>query len=147
MLPSNLAYNNNVEASQGRSFRSNTQPQTGSSFKSGETLIFNIPTRQNLVLSPSESYLRGKVTFKNGATASNYIRMENAAAHTLFYRLQVYHGSNLLQTIENYPLLAKLMFDLQVSTPQANGKHSILTGCSTEYVVSSSIGDAADAAG
>ena len=30
MLPNNLAYNNNVEASASRSFRSNIQPQTHS---------------------------------------------------------------------------------------------------------------------
>jgi hypothetical protein len=48
--------------------------------------------------------------------------------------VQVYHGSNLLETIENYNVLAKMMFDLQVSTPQANGKFSLLAGTSTDYV-------------
>jgi len=133
MLPTNLSYNNSVEASASRSYRSNIQPQTGSSFKKGETIIFNIPTRGNLVMSPSESILRGKVTFKNGATASNYLRLDSNGAHGLIYRLQLYHGSNLLETIENYNTLTKMLFDLQVSTPQANGKYSILAGCNTEY--------------
>jgi hypothetical protein len=133
MLPNNLSYNNAVEASASRSFRSNIQPQTGSSFKKSEVIIFNIPTRNNLIMSPSESVLRGRVTFKNGADASDYIRLDSNGAHALFYRLQVYHGSNLIETIENYNVLAKMLMDLQVSTPQANGKYSILAGTSTEY--------------
>ena len=132
-LPQNLNFNNSVEASASRSMRSNIQPQTGTTFKKGETIIFNIPTRQNLVMSASESMLKGRVTFKNGAGASNYLRFDSNGAHGLIYKLQVYHGSNLLETIENYNTLSKMLFDLQVSTPQANGKYSILAGTSTEY--------------
>jgi hypothetical protein len=132
-LPQNLNFNNSVEASASRSFRSNIQPQTGTTFKKGETIIFNIPTRQNLVMSGSESMLKGRVTFKNGAGASDYLRFDSNGAHGLIFKLQVYHGSNLLETIENYNTLSKMLFDLQVSTPQANGKYSVLAGTSTEY--------------
>ena len=132
-LPQNLNFNNSVEASASRSFRSNIQPQTGTTFKKGETIIFNIPTRQNLVMSGSESMLKGRVTFKNGAGASDYLRFDSNGAHGLIFKLQVYHGSNLLETIENYNTLSKMLFDLQVSTPQSNGKYSILAGTSTEY--------------
>ena len=38
MLPNNLAYNNNVEASASRSFRTNIQPQTGTTFKKSEMI-------------------------------------------------------------------------------------------------------------
>lgn len=149
MLPNQLNFMNSVEASQGRSYKSNIQPQSGSSFKPSETIIINIPTRNNIVLSPSESYLRGKVSFKNGAVTgaeSSYIRLPECGSHALFYRLQLYHGSNLLESIENYPLLAKLMYDLQLSTNQTAGKQSILAGTSTEYVVGSSVGDIATGA-
>jgi len=135
MLPNNLAYNNNVEASASRSFRSNIQPQTGTTFKKSELITFMIPTRNNLILAPSESLFKGRVTFKNNsATASNYLRFDSCGAHGLINKIQIYHGSNLLETIENYNVLAKMMFDLQVSTPQANGKMSILAGTSTDYV-------------
>lgn len=134
MLPNNLAFNNNVEPAQARSYKSNIQPQTGSTFKKGETIIFNIPTRQNLIMAPSETYLRGNVAFKNGADANNYLRWDSCGVNGLIYRVNVYHGSNLIETIENYNVLAKMMYDLQVSTPQANGKLSILAGTGTEYV-------------
>jgi hypothetical protein len=62
-LPQNLNFNNSVEASASRCFRSNIQPQTGTTFKKSEVIIFNIPTRQNLVMSGSESVLKGRVTF------------------------------------------------------------------------------------
>ena len=132
-LPQNLNYNNSVEAAASRSFRTSIQPQTGTSFKKSELIQFMIPTRNNLIMSPSESCFKGKVTFKNGAAASNFIRFDSCGAHGLINKIQIYHGSNLLETIENYNILAKMMFDLQVSTPQANGKQSILTGTSTEY--------------
>jgi hypothetical protein len=136
-LPQNLNFNNSVEASASRCFRSNIQPQTGTTFKKSEVIIFNIPTRQNLVMSGSESVLKGRVTFKNGDvdanSISNFIRNDSNGAHSLIYKLQVYHGSNLLETIENYNTLSKMLFDLQVSTPQANGKYSILSATSTEY--------------
>ena len=42
-------------------------------------------------MSPSERVLKGKVTFRNGAAASNFLRLDSNGAHALFYRLQVYH--------------------------------------------------------
>ena len=134
MLPNNLSYNNNVEASAARSFRTSIQPQTGSSFKKSELIQFMIPTRNNLTMSPSESCFKGRVTFKNGGTASNFLRFDSCGVHSIINKIAVYHGSNLLEQIDNYNVLAKMMFDLQVSTPQANGKFSILAGTSTEYL-------------
>ena len=134
MLPSNLAFNNNLEPAQARSYKTNVQPQTGSTFKKGETMIFNIPTRNNLVMACSENYLRGNVSFRNGGAASNYLRLDSCGVNAIFSKINVYHGSNLIETIENYNVLAKMMYDLQVSTPQSNGKMSILTGTNTEYV-------------
>ena len=58
MLPKNLSYKGKVESAGCRSYKSNIAPQNASVFQTGETIIFNIPTRNNLVLSTLDTYLK-----------------------------------------------------------------------------------------
>lgn len=128
MLPKNLKYQTRIESAPAKSFRSNIAPQNGTgTYGFGDTIIVNLPTRQNLVLVGSESYLKFDVVFTN-VTAANYARWDSCGAHGLIQRLRIFHGSNLLQDIDNYGLLAKLFFDLQVSTDASYGKYNILAG-------------------
>ena len=58
MLPKQLKYGSKVESASAKSSRSNIAPQNGTNgYGLGDTIVFNIPTRQNLVLVPQESYL------------------------------------------------------------------------------------------
>jgi hypothetical protein len=93
-----------------------------------DTVIINLPTRNNLVLVPTESYLKFNIAFTNGATASNSLRWDSCGAHGCIQRIRIYHGSNLLQDIDNYGLLAKMLFDLQVPTDACYGKFNVLAG-------------------
>jgi hypothetical protein len=53
MLPKNLAYGSKVESASARSYRTNIQPQNGTgTYNAGDTIIINIPTRNNLVYVP-----------------------------------------------------------------------------------------------
>ena len=116
MLPKTLKYGSKIESAYARSMRSNIQPQNGTSgYNLGDTIIVNIPTRNNLVLVPSESYLKFNVAITNG-TASNAFRWDSCGAHGLIQRVRVFHGSNLIQDIDNYGMLAKMLFDLQMPT-------------------------------
>ena len=59
MLPKQLKYGSKVESAAAKSSRSNIAPQNGTNgYNLGDTIIFNIPTRQNLVLVSNESYLK-----------------------------------------------------------------------------------------
>ena len=59
MLPKTLKYGSKIESAYARSMRSNIAPQNGTSgYGLGDTIIINIPTRNNLCLVPSESYLK-----------------------------------------------------------------------------------------
>ena len=54
MLPKQLKYGSRIESAAAKSFRSNISPQNGSGpYNLGDTIIFNIPTRANLVMAPS----------------------------------------------------------------------------------------------
>jgi hypothetical protein len=137
MLPKNkLVYGSNVESSAARSYRSNIQPQNGTgTYYAGDTITINIPTRNNLVLVPEESVLKFTVTYKNGTDTTQVIRFDSAGGHSIFDRIRVWHGSNLLEDITSYGVLAKLMFDLQVPSDATYGKHSITTGTRNDLVV------------
>ena len=131
MLPKNLKYGSKVESAMARSYRTNIAPQNGTgNYNLGDTIIVNVPTRNNLCLVPTESYLKfnALVGSSNSTTDLANIRWDSCGAHGLIQRIRIFHGSNLLQDIDNYGLLAKLLFDLQVPTDSAYGKYNVLAG-------------------
>jgi hypothetical protein len=128
MLPKNLKYGNRVESAASKSSRINIQPQNGTN------PYINIPTRNNSVLATTESYLKFTATFTN-TTAANVARLDSCGAHGLIQRIRIWHGSNLLQDIDNYNLLAKMLFDIAVPTDATYGKMNILCGCRNDLIV------------
>ena len=135
MLPKNLRYGNKVESAAAKSYRTNIQPQNGTgTYNLGDTITVNIPTRANLVLATTESYLKWTVTYTNG-TAVQSQRLDSCGAHGLIQRIRVWHGSNLLQDIDNYGLLAKMLFDVQVSTDSIYGKYNVISGTRNDLVL------------
>lgn len=135
MLPRNLAYGSKVESSAARSYRTNIQPQNGTgNYNAGDTIIINIPTRNNLVFVPSESYIKFTHTVTANA-AVDYARFDSCGAHGLIQRIRVFHGSNLLSDIDNYGVLSKILFDTQVSTDATYGKFNILAGTRNDLTV------------
>ena len=135
MLVKNLKYGSKVESAPCRSTRVNIAPQNGTGpYNLNDQIIVNIPTRNNLVLVPTESYLKFTATVTSGA-ANNIVRWDSCGAHGLIQRLRVWSGSNLLEDIDCYGLLAKELFDLQVSSDSTYGKHNILVGTRNDLIV------------
>lgn len=140
-LPSKLQYQTRIEGASARSYRSSISPQSGTgNYNGGDTIIINIPTRNNLVLVPSESYLKFTATINNGSSLNNYIRFDSGGAHGLFARVRVFSGSNLLSDIDNYNVLAKMMMDIQVSTDATYGKYSCMAGTRSDLTVAAVTG-------
>jgi hypothetical protein len=128
-LPSKLLYQSKVESAAARSFRSNIQPQNGTgTYYQGDTITINIPTRNNLVLVPSESYLKFTATITNSAAENDYIRLDSCGSHGFIQRIRCFSGSNLISDIDNYGMLAKILMDIQVPTDSTYGKYSVLAG-------------------
>ena len=137
MLPKNLSYGSKVESASAKSYRTNIQPQNGTgAYNAGDTILINIPTRNNLVYVPTESYLKFTHTVTAGGADSAYARFDSCGAHGIIQRIRVFHGSNLLSDIDNYGLLAKMLFDLQVPTDSSYGKYNILAGTRSNLAVS-----------
>ena len=82
MIPKNLIYNNKLDSSSSRSWRSNLAPQNGTSlYKANDVLTFNIPTSPNLVTVMSENYLNFDVKFTAVTNISAYLRWDSCGAH------------------------------------------------------------------
>lgn len=135
MLPKNLNYGNKVESAMARSYRSNISPQNGTGpYTLGDTVIFNIPTRSNLALITGESYLKFRLQPISFA-ADSACRFDSGGAHGLISRIKVYHGSNMLQDINEYGMLAKMLFDIQVPSDATYGKYNITSGTRNDLVM------------
>lgn len=136
MLPKNVNYTSKIESAQARSYRSNIQPQNGQTYSANQTIIINIPTRANLFLDTTNSYLKFSVSLTNtGADALAFARWDSGGASGLIQRLRVYHGSNLIEDIDQYNLLHRMMNDIMVSGDSTYGKLNILTGTRADRTV------------
>ena len=55
MLPKNLKYGNKIESASGTvAYTSHIQPQNSGPYSDGQTILINVPTRNNLCLINSE---------------------------------------------------------------------------------------------
>jgi hypothetical protein len=142
MIPANLKYQSKVESAPARRYLTLIQPQGGTgTYNPGDTITINIPTRSNTCLVPSESYLRGNFNLiASGASTSS--ALESCGWHNFIQRVRVFHGSNLLEDIDNYGQLAKILYDYQAPEDAVKGRFAITTGTNEEY---SAVGVAAAA--
>lgn len=109
------------------------QPQGGSTYLPGETITINIPTRNNTALIPSESYLKGSLNLSCATANATAATFESCGVHGFIQRIRVFHGSNLLEDIDNYAQLAKIMYDFQAPDDTIKGRFSITSGCNGDY--------------
>lgn len=142
MIPANLKFQSKVESAPARRYLTQIQPQGGTgNYNPGDTITINIPTRANTALIPSESYLKGQFNLiLTGAATSSCL--ESCGWHQFIQRVRVFHGSNLLEDIDNYGQLAKILYDYQAPEDAVKGRFAITSGTNEEY---SAVGVAAAA--
>lgn len=84
------------------------QPSSGNSFSVGDQVEFIIPTRKNEFLNSVNTTLR----FKVSSFTDTPFRFDNNASN-MIERVEVYHGSNLLEQLSGYGILFTTMFEAQ----------------------------------
>ena len=126
-LPKNLLYQNRVDSLGARAYTSNIQPQGSQSYGQNDVLIFSLPCNRNTVMSPHDSYLKFSMVATNGATAQDWVRLSKAGASGFIQRLRLFHGSNLIEDLDNYGNLVS-----QLSTKQRSGDSVSYKGSVTE---------------
>jgi hypothetical protein len=98
-----------------------------SSDNPGEVIMLNIPTgRRGSFLNTIMSYLKFKVT--NTGTDVAYEIAADYNIASIFSRLELYHGSNLLEQIHEYGLLVNLWHDMSVSLAAHGTTTNLLEG-------------------
>jgi hypothetical protein len=137
MIPNNLKYQSKVESAPSRRYRTNIQPQNGQGIKSSgygtnSTITINIPTRNNTALIPSETVLKFSGAFTTAGTVA-VGALDSCGHHGWIQRLRIFHGSNLLEDIDNYSQLAKILYDYQMPNDSTAGRFSITSGTNSDF--------------
>jgi len=133
MIPANLKYQSKVESAPARRYLTQIQPQGSTQFGVAETITINIPTRNNTALIPSESYLRGQLNLSCSTANATAATFESCGVHAFIQRIRVFHGSNLLEDIDNYAQLAKILYDFQAPDDTVKGRFSVTSGTNGEW--------------
>ena len=128
-LPKQCLYTNKIESSYAKNYNSNIASVNGTEFNLGETMIFNIPTGYNNVMSGRDSCLKFNFNCKNPAGGVPATACFNkCGAFGCIQRIRVFHGSVLLSDIDNYNVLMDMLISCQLSSDIVGGKYSILCG-------------------
>lgn len=106
------------------------QPSSGNSFVVGEQVEFVIPTRANEFLNAVNTTIRFKINAVALATPAAAVFDNNAS--NMIERVEVYHGSNLLEQLAGYGVLFTTMFEAQ--TTLIHQASSISYGTNSSYL-------------
>ena len=123
-LTDSLNYKPKAGAVQSRSYRNNVKSNS-SSYTQQQTILIDIPCgRPNTFLDQSQSYLKMKV-----AIATQNAEFDGNAS-SIISRLDIYHASNLIESITDYNVLASLLFDFSCGSDTWYSTCNILMGSS-----------------
>jgi hypothetical protein len=121
-VTSDCLFNLKTSAGRSRSYRASLAPVNKSSFSSGDTMIFYLPGgRRNTYLDPTQSYLRLTVANTDEAVAISF----DSTAYSVINRLDIFHASNLLETIQQYNVLANYITDVHLDATSRYGLSTI----------------------
>ena len=123
-VPEDLRYSLLPSSAQARSYTSQIYPSNGSKFAWQSKLVINVPTGSpGTWLVPHESLLQ--FTFHNDSDIT--VKLDSGA-HSLFSRLEVYHGPNLVESIAEVDTLHDLLLNAQMSLDQRTGSWARVSG-------------------
>ena len=128
-LPKQCLYTNKINSSYAKNYNAAIAPVNGTSYSLGETIIINIPTGYNTVMSAKDSLLKFNLNLRGAAALPTLLANFNrCGAFGAIQRLRIFHGSVLLSDIDNYACLLELLLNAQLSSDILNGKMEILAG-------------------
>jgi hypothetical protein len=135
-LPKQLLYQNKVDSMGARPYTSSMQPQGAQNYGVNDVIIINIPCNRNTVMSPHDSYLKFSMVATNGAAINTWSRLSKAGAHGFIQRLRLFHGSTLLEDVDNYGNLVAQLCTHQRSADNVSYKGSVTEGFEESCAIS-----------
>ena len=112
-VASDCFFNLKPSSVNGRSYRCSIPPTNASTFAPASMIVLYIPARRNCFLDPQQTYLR--LTVQNPDTAQNNYFNLDALGSCFINRIDVFSGSNLLETIQSYNVLMNAIVDLNMN--------------------------------
>ena len=129
-----------------KSYRVSQDPQNTSPYLPSQVIIINIPCgRDRTFLDCSSSFLRMTIKNMNAALnpaangTYNSFRMDNSGA-SLIRKLEIYHSSNLLESIDQYGVLSSYLSDFSLN-PSSAAAMSPIYGTSSEVSIDGTSND------
>jgi hypothetical protein len=128
-LPKNALYTNKLQSSYARNFMTSIQPQNGDA-NLGDTIIFNVPTGGNLVMSGADTVLKLSLTIRGNAAghATGTVNLNKGGAYGCFQRLRIFCAGVMISDWDNYNNLLDMLITCQQSTDTLTGKYALLAG-------------------
>jgi hypothetical protein len=126
-VTSSMQYSLRQPAAQGRSFAYQIKATNGTEHTGTRSQVvqLDIPCgRPGSFLDQSQTFIQFTVKAKHSGTVH-----VDSHASCFIHRLEIFHGSNLLESIDNYNVLYNMMLDAQVGGDQRNGHLSVSQGC------------------
>ena len=144
-LTSDMMLGLKPSAPRSRSYRINIAPLNKNIFVGGDQMIFELPTgRRGTWLDQSQSYLKFSVQCTTTAAASSQalstgVNIENTA-YSFIQRFDLYHSSNLLESINEYGQLSNFLIDTSLTQSDKAGLSAMIgsNGLNSYYALSSS---------
>lgn len=127
-LPSTLAIAPKASAVRSRGIRHNSRSLNKQSFQGSDEAHFAIPSgRFGQYLDTKQTYFSFKLKNTHG---SNSLTLDKSA-YAAIDRLEVYSGSNLLESIADYAVLVNLLQDVQCDSTARSSSLAVTTGTAT----------------
>ena len=128
-LTSDMLLGLKPSAPKSRSYRISIAPVNKSLFTPSDQIILELPTgRKGTWLDQSQSYLKFSVQFSSTVAAvagGSGIYLDNSA-YSFIQRCDIYHSSNLLETINEYGQLANFLIDTSLTQSDKAGLSTLI---------------------
>ncbi len=132
-LPKQCLYTNKINSSYAKNYNAAIAPVNGTAYSLGETIILNIPTGYNTVMSAKDSVLKFNLNLRGvAALPTTAAYFNRCGAFGAIQRLRIFHGSVLLSDIDNYSCLMEMLLNAQLSSDIMSNKMELLAGTGYE---------------
>ena len=121
-ISSDCQYNLKTSSVRGRSYRGSIATSNKSTFAPQDTAILYIPCgRVGTFLDTNQTYLR--FTVENTDSSDNFF-VDNIAS-SFIERIDIFHGSNQIESIQGYNVLMSFLKDFQLNASESYGLSNV----------------------
>ena len=128
-ITDSLLYTVKPSSVRARQYRASIPASNSVTSQPGQTSIFYVPARSQCFLSGQETVLKYTIKNVNTLTANLALKTDGFGS-SVISRIDVYHGSNLLESISQANVLYSLLFDAMLNPGDRAGLSGLYGGAS-----------------